>query len=401
MVSAVILAGGEGKRFWPKSRKNFPKQCISINGIDSMVEQTAERVRDIIPKNNIYISTGKSIFPVLKGMPLLKGVKFIIEPMPRNTAAAIGLSAIKIESEKKDEIIAVLAADHYIGDPEDYLRYLEVAVEAAKDDKIVLMGIKPTRPETGYGYIQKGSITKKSWLEINSVKAFKEKPDEAVAKEYLESREYLWNASMFIAKTSVMLDEIKKQMPKLYSALEKIKNSSFDEKVAAQEFEKLESISIDYGVMEKAYGRLEVITGDFKWDDVGDWQSMERIMDLDEEKNAVDADAEGNSEECIIIGDNRLIEMDGFKGLIVVDTEDCLLVAKKERAQDVKKIVEILEKDEKLKKYALDFVKSPEFSHVQIDCEKVSVKSSKLVATIGLKNIKIEEDEEKIVIKNV
>jgi mannose-1-phosphate guanylyltransferase len=401
MVSAVILAGGEGRRLWPKSRKNFPKQCISLAGTESLIEQTVERIKDFIPKNNICISTGKSPYVAIKGMPMLEGVSYIIEPLARNTAAAIGLSAIKIDSEKKDEIIAVLPADQYIADADDYLRYLEVAAEIAKEGRIVLMGIKPTRPETGYGYIQKGENIAKSWAEISSVKAFTEKPDNATAEEYMKSGGYLWNAGMFIAKASVMLEEIKKHMPNLHSALENIKKSGFDENTAAEEFEKLESISIDYGVMEKAYGRLAVITGDFSWDDIGDWRSMERILDLDEAKNAVDADVEGDNRECIIIGDDRLIEMDGFNGLVVVDAEDCLLVARKELAQDVKKIVDILENDEKLKKYTIDFVKNPEFSHVQLSCENVSVISSRLVATLGLKDMEIAETEEKIVIKNV
>jgi mannose-1-phosphate guanylyltransferase len=401
MVSAVILAGGEGRRLWPKSRINFPKQCISLAGTESLIEQTVERIKDFIPKNNIYVSTGKIPYVAIKGMPLLDGVNYIIEPMARNTAAAIGLSAMKIDSEKKDEIIALLPADHYIEDAEDYLRYLEVAAEMAKEDRIVLMGVKPARPETGYGYIKKGGIVKKSWAEISSVISFREKPDEATAEEYMKSGGYLWNAGMFIAKTSVILDEIKKHMPELYSALEKIKKSRFNEKTAAQEFENLESISIDYGIMEKAHDKLAVITGDFKWDDIGDWRAMERILDLDEAKNAIDADIEGDNEGCIIIGDDRLIEMDGFNGLVVVDAEDCLLVARKELAQDVKKIVDILENDEKLKKYTIDFVKNPEFSHVQLSCENVSVISSRLVATLGLKDMEIAETEEKIVIKNV
>jgi mannose-1-phosphate guanylyltransferase len=401
MVSAVILAGGQGKRLWPKSRKNFPKQCISFAGTESLIEQTAERIKDFIPKKNIYISAGKSPYIAIKGMPMLEGVNYIIEPLARNTAAAIGLSAMKINYEKKDEIIAILSADQYIEDADDYIRYLEVAAEIAKEDKIVLIGIKPTRAETGYGYIQKGSIVTKSWTEISSVKAFREKPDKAIAEEYIKSREYLWNAGMFIAKTSVILNEIKNYMPELYSALEKIKKSRFNEKIAAQEFEKLESISIDYGVMEKAYDKLAVISGDFKWDDIGTWQSMERILELDDAKNAVDADVEGDNKGCIIIGDDKMIEMEGFRDLVVVDAEDCLLVARKNMVQDVKKIVEILENDEKLKKYTADFVKNPEFSHVQLSCENVSVASSRLVATLGLKDMKIEDTLEKIVIKNV
>lgn len=400
MVSAIIMAGGGGTRFWPKSRKNFPKQCIAITGMNSMIEDTIERIKEFIPKDSIYISTGKHLFSIMKEFPLLKGTHFILEPMPRDTAAAIGLSAIKIESEKKDEVVAIMGADYYIREPEEFLRYLETAVEIAKSDKIVLLGIKPTRPATGYGYIQKGKQIEKSWAEISSVQAFREKPDEKTAKDYIDSKEYLWNSGMFITKTSVILEEIKKHMPKLYEALQKIKEHDFNEEIMRQEFEKLEKISIDYGIMEKAYDKLAVITGDFYWDDVGDWASMGRIYELDDNNNAVDADVEGNNENCVIFGADKLIEMGGMKDIIVVDTKDCLLVAKKEKAQDVKKIVEMLEKDEKLKPYAEDFVEKPEKQFIEIDSKNVYAKINKLLAIIGIKDMKIEETDEKIVIKS-
>ncbi|MBW2992118.1 mannose-1-phosphate guanylyltransferase [Candidatus Woesearchaeota archaeon] len=401
MTSAVLLAGGGGKRFWPKSRKNLPKQCLQLVSMNSMIEETVERIKDYIPKDNMYISTGRHISEILSGLPLLKGSHYIIEPMPRDTAAAIGLSAMKIDSEKKDEIIAILPADAYIREPEEYLRYLETAVEIAKSDRIVLIGIKPSYPATGLGYIQKGEKTEESWAEISEVKAFKEKPDERTAKDYIESKEYLWNSGMFITKTSVILDEIKKHMPKLYSALEKIKEHQFDEGIMRQEFERLEKISIDYGVMEKAYDRLAAVTGDFYWDDVGDWAAMQRVLGLDEAGNAVDANLEGDNQNCVVFGNEKVIEMDGYDGLIAVDTNDALLVTRTEMAQDVKKLVGMLDKDEKLRKYSVDFVEKPSFEHVQIDCEDVSVNSNKLVATIGLKKMSIEETDEKIVIKNV
>lgn len=399
MVSAVIMAGGGGTRFWPKSRKNLPKQCIDILGTDSMIEITVERIKNLIPKDDVYISTGKHLFGIMKELPHLKGAHFILEPMMKDTAAAMGLSAMKVDAEKKDEIIALLPADSYVRDAEDYNKHLEMAIEIAKSDRIVLVGKKPTRPATEYGYIQKGEEIDKSWVEVSSVKEFKEKPDVETAKEYMESGEYLWNLSIFVTKTSVLLEEIKKHMPDLYSALEKIREHDFDEEIMKQEFEKLEKISIDFGVMEKT-DKLAVVTGEFYWDDVGDWAAMERVLDLDETKNATDANLEGDNEECVVIGDDKIIEMDGFKGLIVVDTKDVLLVCRKERAQDVKKLVEMLDSNEKLKKYSEDFSDDVSFEHLQIDCEDVDVKSSKLVATIGLKKMSIEETDEKILIKN-
>lgn len=401
MVSAIIMAGGGGSRFWPKSRKIFPKQCIAMTSMNSMAEETAERLKLLTPKENIYISTGKHLADVMRDLPLLKGTHFILEPIARSTTAAIGLSLMKIDSLKKDEIVLQEAADHFIRDPEEWLKYTKKAVEEAEKGKIVLIGIKPSRAETGYGYIKKGEEIEKSWIEISSVESFKEKPDDIKAKEYVESGKYLWNANMFVTKTSVMLEEIRKNKPEIYASLEKIRDHDFDENIIRQEFEKMESIAIDYSVMEKSTDKLVVITGDFHWDDLGDWASMERVLELDNENNAVDANVQGDNENCVIFGDEKIINMDGFKDMIVIDTKDALLAAKKNRAQDVKKIVEIIEKDEGLKKYFSDFVENPEFKHIQIDCEEVEVKSSKLVATIGLENISIEENDEKIIIKKV
>jgi len=401
MVSAIIMAGGGGTRFWPKSRKNFPKQCIAITGMNSLGEETVERIKGFIPRKDVYISTGRHLFETMRGFPLLKGAHYVIEPYARDTAAAIGLSAAKINSEKKDEVLVILPADAYIREPEEYIRYLETAADIARaDDKIVLLGIKPTRAATGYGYIQKGKQIEKSWVDVSSVNAFREKPDEKTAEGYLRSGEYLWNAGMFITKASVILEEIRKHMPELNSALERIVEHDFDEAVTRDEFERLERISIDFGVMEKAYNRLAVVTGDFYWDDVGDWAAMERVCELDENNNAVDADVEGDNRNCVIYGDGKLIEMNGMDSLIVVDTKDALLVAKKERAQDVKKVVEVLEKDERLKGYAEGFVEKPEKHYINIDSKNVYAKMNKLLAVIGIEDMKIEETDERIVIKN-
>jgi mannose-1-phosphate guanylyltransferase len=300
-----------------------------------------------------------------------------------------------------EAIIVVETADHVYSDIKAYIKNLKAGVEMAKNDKIVLIGIKPTFPHTGLGYIHEGRELTDEGKEIKifDIANFKEKPDYKTARQFVESGKYLWNSGIFISKAKVMLKSIKEHMPNLHNALSRIDDSGFDEQVIFKEFEKLESISIDYGVMEKAKNTV-VIRGEFPWDDVGDWEAMDRVHTKDSEGNVIIGKYKGEAKNCIIFGEKKLIDMDKIDGLVVVDTSDCLLVAKKERALDVKKIVDMLEKDEKLKKYALDFVKNPEFNYLQIDCKNLDIKSNKLVATIGLNDIIIEETDEKIVVKH-
>ena len=387
-MKAIILAGGYGSRFWPKSRKNRPKQCLPIASDKPMIVDTVDRLKPIV--DEFYISTGKELEKPLRD--LLRDVKYVIEPLAKNTAAAIGLSCITVS---EDEVIVVETADHTYSDPKSYLDNLKEAAKMAKKGKIVLIGIKPSFAHTGFGYIKQGKLIKKGKIEIYEIEEFKEKPSLEIAKEYLKDGNYLWNAGIFICKAGVMLKAIEKYMPQLYSALIKIKQSNFDQSILKKEFEKLKSISIDYGIMEKA-NNTAMIRGEFPWDDVGDWKAAERIHKKDDNGNIVLGKHKGSAINSIIIGEN--VKTEGVKELIIVDTNDCLLVCNKNRSQDVKKIVEELEKDPKLKKF-VEREERPEQHNVFIDSDNIETKSDALIATIGVSNLYIEKDQKVKVIK--
>jgi mannose-1-phosphate guanylyltransferase len=317
--------------------------------------------------------------------------------VPRNTAACIGLSAMKIYEQDKDAVMIIETADHVYQDVEAYIRHLRAGIEAAKDNKIILIGIKPTFPHTGFGYIHQGQLLfEQEGINIYRIMEFREKPELKTAKEFLESKEYLWNSGIFISKAETMLNAIRDYMPHLYNSLMKIKDANFEESVIREEFESLESISIDYGVMEKA-GNKAVIRGEFSWDDIGDWKAMDRILAKDRQGNVISGEHVGNAENCIIIGSKAMIETDSVHDLIIVDTKDCLLVCAKERHNEVKKIVEMLEKDPNLIKYSQDIQDSFEFNKVSIDCEDLEVNANCLVATIGVDNLYIEKNSKVII----
>ena len=390
-MKAVILAGGHGTRFWPMSRKNVPKQCLPITSDKPMIVETIDRLKPLTARKDVYISTGKNLEKPLK--QLLPDVNYIIEPMGRNTAAAIGLSAISID----DDIMFIETADHTYSDIDAYLEHLKAGIEMAKQDKIVLIGIKPGFAHTGYGYIHQGELIKDSKIKVYKIKEFKEKPDLNTAEKYLKDGDYLWNSGMFIAKNTVIIDAIKEHMPELYQALMNIKKSGFDENILKEEFEKLENVSVDYGIMEKAKNTV-VIRGEFPWDDVGDWKAMERIHKKDKKGNVIFAKHEGDAKNCIIIGHKISIETEGIKDIVIVDTEDSLLVCNKDKTQDVKKIVEVLEKDAKLKKFTQDMNK-PEKHNISIDSKNIEIKGEGIVATVGVSNLYIEKSDKVRVIK--
>ncbi|MFW6312151.1 MAG: mannose-1-phosphate guanylyltransferase, partial [Nanoarchaeota archaeon] len=290
----------------------------------------------------------------------------IIEPMPKNTAACIGLSAISLLDKDKDAVMFLETADHIYNNIELYLEHIKKSLEiASNNEKIVLIGINPQFPHTGLGYVEKGDMFGEE-DKINSyiVKSFKEKPDLETAKSYVDSGKFLWNSGMFVAKCSVMLDEIKKNLPGHYEGLMKIKESGFDKEVIKNEFEKFEKISIDYGVMEKS-DKTVVIDANMHWDDVGDLKAFERYLKKDENGNSVIAFgnnpvkfAWNDSKNNIVIDrrsgvckdekeitdsktnqKNKMIALNGINDSIIVCTDDVILVSDKEKAQDVKKIV--------------------------------------------------------------
>lgn len=345
MITTVIMAGGKGERFWPKSRTRLPKQLISLTGGKTMIQETVERLKGFIDISNVYIATGQEYASQISyQLPTVPTENIIIEPMGKNTAACIGLAAICIAKKDPEAIMVVLPSDHLIKNKENFINILtEASNIAAQGDNIVTIGITPTDPETGYGYINfEDKIDSKYCDSVYKVKRFVEKPDARTAKVYLESGKYLWNSGMFVWKASTILGNIKKHMPKLYDALMKI-NSAMDddtlEEVLYSEYSKLESISVDYGIMEYA-DNVYVIPGLFGWDDVGSWTSLERIQTSDDEGNIISGNIVSlDTKKCIIQGSEKLIATIGLEDLIIVDTEDATLICSKDKAQQVKDVL--------------------------------------------------------------
>jgi len=343
MLYGVILAGGFGERFWPKSTPDTPKQLLSITSKKTLLEETLDRIVTLIPKERILIVTNKSIeAKILSTVPTLTNDNILIEPMRKNTAPAIALAALYLQKKDKDAVMAVLPADHFIKDKETFLKILSIGWDIAQKKKnLITFGIKPTRPETGYGYIEVGKkVATKDGISIYEVSAFKEKPDLATAKRFISKGGYLWNSGMFIWHVEVILDAFSKLMPELYSQLIKI---DFINNLELEEFyQQVENISIDFGIMEKAKNIL-MVEGNFTWDDIGSWKALERVYPKDENKNVILCNHIGiDTHNCIIMGEEKLVATIGISNLIVVNTQEAILVCHKDRAEEVKKIVEKL-----------------------------------------------------------
>jgi mannose-1-phosphate guanylyltransferase len=345
-IYAVIMAGGSGTRFWPRSRKNRPKQLLNITGDEILLKKTIDLITPIIPANRITIVTTLLQADSVKNTVLqIPKENIIIEPFGKNTAPAIGIAALFIQRDTKDAVMVVLPADHYIEDTKTFHQtIMGGATQAFEEDCIVTIGIPPRGPETGYGYIEAGEVTDKK-NGIYSVTSFHEKPDRRTAEQFINQGTFYWNSGIFIAKTSTMLKEIKEYLPHNYQGLMKIRASlGTDEEsnVINSAYNEMEAISIDYGVIEKSK-HVFMIKGDFGWNDVGSWPSAAQYWPKDSKNNAFIGELIGlDSSECIVYSPKKPVALLGVKDLVIVEDDDALLVCKKERAQDVKKIVEML-----------------------------------------------------------
>lgn len=346
VATALIMAGGRGERFWPKSRKNLPKQFLSLtNDGKTMIQLTVERILPMVHMTDIYISTNEEYRAlVLEQLPELPPENILCEPVGRNTAPCIGLGAMHISKKYEDAMMMVLPSDHLIKQRVIFLNTLKDACTVAeKGENLVTMGITPDEPETGYGYIK--FISDHCEGHAFAVEKFVEKPNLETAKCYVESEQYLWNSGMFVWKVSTILKKLAQFMPEIYEGLLTIRESIGTEQqdaVLQAEFPKFKSISVDYGIMEKAEN-IYTIPGSFGWDDVGSWLAMERINPRNEFGNVVKGDLVSiDTKNCIIQGGKKLIATVGVEDLVVVDTEDALLICDKERAGDIKKVLENL-----------------------------------------------------------
>jgi mannose-1-phosphate guanylyltransferase len=357
---AIIMAGGVGSRFWPKSRSRKPKQFLNILSSKSLIEQTIERINPLIPEEDIFIVSNKNqTAELVQVLPKFPIQNVILEPMSKNTAPCIGLASLFIKRVQPDAVMVVLPSDHLIKDGEKFLEVLKIGIETAYQTRgLITIGIQPTYPSTGYGYIQfiEDSNDELSQKGVFKVKTFAEKPNLETAKRFLESGDFLWNSGMFIWRTDVILEEIARHLPDIYEELMKI-----DSAIGTDEFKtvlesaygRMRAISIDYGVMEKT-DKAYVIKADFGWSDVGSWEEVYNLAPKDENGNYVSQNNESvilmDVKNCLVEANKSLIAMIGVEDLIVVSTDDAILICKRDRAQDVRNIVSYL-KRKNMEKY--------------------------------------------------
>lgn len=346
---AVIMAGGKGERFWPRSRRNMPKQFLSLTDDGkTMIQLTVERIQPLIAIEDVFVVTNKDYKELVKAqLPELPEENIVLEPMAKNTAPCIGLASMYIKKKYDDAVMVVLPSDHLIKFNSMFINTLKDAIEVAEEEtNMATIGITPNYPETGYGYINFGEEKQNTKNHnVYKVERFVEKPNIEKAKEYLLSGKYLWNSGMFVWKASTILGQFEKLLPDTYAGLLKIEEAlgtEDAESVLEIEFQKFQSESIDYGIMEKAQD-IYTLPGNFGWDDVGSWLALERFNRTNDQGNVVNGNVISiDTKNSIIQGSDKLIATVGVDNLIVVDTADALLICKKENAQDIKRVLENL-----------------------------------------------------------
>ncbi len=353
-LHAVILAGGTGTRFWPLSRSLAPKQLLSIVGDRSMLALTLDRARALVPEDRVWVVTTRSQAGQIRrelGSPGHSAVRVLEEPSGRNTAAAIGLAAVHVLAQDPQGILAVFPADHHIRDLETFLDLVRKAREVASQGWLVTLGIRPTRPETGYGYIQRGAPLKGEPGDRADegpfrVLRFTEKPSRGKAEEYLRSGDYYWNSGMFIWRADRFLEELERHLPEHHHGMKEIARllaQGPDRRDRIDEiYGGLASVSVDYGIMERG-DRAAVIPAEMGWSDVGSWETVRELLDKDGNGNVLQGDVLAlDTRNSLVRSEERLVATLGVEDLIIVDTTDALLICDEKRSQEVRKIAERL-----------------------------------------------------------
>lgn len=351
MLHAVVMAGGSGTRFWPKSRRDKPKQLLCLFGDRTMIRQTLDRVSALIPPERSLVITGADqAEAVRRELPSLPSENIVAEPAPRDTAACVGLAALKVHRADPAGTMIVMPADHMIRPDETFRRTVEAAAEVIDHDpqSLVTFGITPTRPETGYGYIERGSkLGDPLGIGMHSVAQFREKPDRATAESFLKSGAFYWNSGIFVWRAATILEAIARHRPKLYEGLALIAKSlgtPGEAEILAAVFPTLERIPIDKAVMEKA-SNVRVLEVTYEWNDVGDWRALESVQAPDENGNLFQGmvhalDVKGAT--IIASEPGSLIAALGVEDLVIVQSGNATLVARKDKLDSLKKLVESL-----------------------------------------------------------
>ncbi len=354
MIYGLILAGGKGSRLYPLSRVAEPKQFLKLINDKSFLANTVERISPIIEKENIYVVTNTDYREKVKNeLKNINEQNIFVEPANKETATCIGLSAIKLLKQDANAVMVVLPSDHYIQGEKDYVDTLSQAIELANRRRcIVTLGIEPNRPETGYGYIEMGERTTGN-IPTYKVARFTEKPNLEVAKDFLIKGTYLWNSGMFIFRADVILREIEKYLPKLYKPLMEIYKSlgeENEEEVIKNQYELIDGISIDFGVMQKTR-KAYVLKCDFEWDDMGSFGALSRLLKTQKNNSISNNVYVDDCENCSIFGDKNLIIGFGIKDLVVVDAGDVILVMDKNKDQEIKHLLNKLSENDKFNRF--------------------------------------------------
>jgi mannose-1-phosphate guanylyltransferase len=349
---ALIMAGGSGTRLWPASRRSCPKQLLELLSERTMLQEACQRITPLVPNDGIFVVTGEDYTDVVRQqIPQVPAANIIGELEGHGTAPCIGLSALYLRRLDPEAVMAVLTADHYIEKADALRRALEAAAQVAEEGHLVTLGIQPNRPATGLGYIERaGKLAQVSGLDVYRVEKFTEKPDLAMAQAFVESGRYYWNSGMFIWKVPTILREFERLMPQFYAQLMEIDaalGTAEERAVLERVWPQVENETIDYGIMERAED-VAVIPVDIGWSDVGSWATLLEVLPADAEGNVVVGQYIGlDTRGCLIHSSHRLVTTIGLEDIIVVDTEDALLVCPRDRAQEVRDLVNRLKESDK------------------------------------------------------
>lgn len=373
-IIPVILSGGTGSRLWPLSRMSYPKQFLKLCSSNTLIQDTLIRINSLTVRKNIVICNEEHRFIVaeqLREINQLQNSSIILEPTGKNTAPAIALASFlaqNISYQNEENLLLVLAADHFIADPDEFISSINNSLEFALNDRLVTFGITPSKPETGYGYIKKG---KRLGDNVYDVERFVEKPDIINAKSYVNSGEYLWNSGIFLFKASAFLSELKHFEPEIFDVCKNsMNNTSLDNDFIRPQkdiFEKCPSKSIDYAVMEHTPNSV-MVASNMNWTDVGSWTSLWETVDKDNDGNYLSGDVYSHkSSNCYIQSENGVVAAIGIEDLIIVNTADAVLISNKRDVQDVKKIYDQMLADDRLECLSHKTVYRPWGSYTVID----------------------------------